>query len=69
MAICMTTKAGHVHENACDHNRDPEGRNTTVVSVRLPDDLALRVRKLAGSRESVNEYLVWLVDTQAARKR
>ena len=69
MSICMSVRAGHYHDEACDARASVDGRTTTVVSIRLPDDLARKIRHLAGNYQSVNEYMVGLVRTQAARPR
>lgn len=72
MAICMKMDAGHIHEAACDE-AVANGRTTTVVAVRMPDDQARAVRALMeNSRRgyaSVSEFFNHLIATQALRKR
>jgi hypothetical protein len=72
MAICMKMDAGHVHKAACDE-AVANGRTTTVVSVRMPDDQARAVRSLMANSPrgyaSVSEFINHLITTQALRKR
>lgn len=72
MAICMKMDAGHIHEAACDE-AVANGRTTTVVAVRMPDDQARAVRSLIENSPrgyaSVSEFINHLIATQALRKR
>jgi hypothetical protein len=72
MAICMKMDAGHIHEAACDEAAD-NGRTTTVVAVRMPDDQARAVRNLIKNSPrgyaSVSEFINHLITSQALRRR
>ena len=72
MAICMKMEAGHMHDEVCDE-AVANGRTTTVVAVRMPDDQARAVRDLIGNSprgySSVSEFVNHLITTQALRKR
>ncbi len=72
MAICMKMEAGHMHDEVCDE-AVANGRTTTVVAVRMPDDQARAVRTLMERSPrgyaSVSEFINYLIDSQALRKR
>ena len=72
MAICMKMDAGHLHDTACD-DAVANGRTTTVVAVRMPDDQARAVRDLLHNSprgyDSVSEFINNLIQTQALRRR
>ena len=72
MAICMKMEAGHLHDEVCDE-AVANGRTTTVVAVRMPDDQARAVRALMHNSplgyESVSAFINHLIATQALRKR
>ncbi len=72
MAICMKMGAGHTHDQVCDE-AVANGRTTTVVAVRMPDDQARAIRALIHNSprgyDSVSEFVNHLIITQALRKR
>lgn len=71
MAICMSVVAGHIHEAACDAEamRKNGGRSTTQIGIRLPDEDAVKLRELASRYDSLNDYMLHLIRTQALRER
>ncbi len=84
MAICMKVEAGHIH-GWCSPPRSDRGhcalecdqvamlkhsgRATTQIGIRMPDVDAAKLRSLATRYDSVNDYLVYLIRTQAIRER
>lgn len=85
MAICMKVTAGHVHRwcappaessdgscrVGCDQMamRKHNGRGTTQIGIRIPDCYAVKVRALGAQYDSVNDYFMHLIRTQAIRVR
>ena len=71
MAICMSVAAGHIHEAACDAAamRKNKGRTTTQVGIRLPDEDAVKLREKATRYDSLNDYLLFIIRSQALRER
>ncbi len=71
MAICMSVAAGHIHEAACDAEamRRTGGRATTQIGIRIPDEDAVKLREIASQYDSLNDYLIHLIRTQALRER
>ena len=71
MAICMSVAAGHIHEAGCDAEamRRNGGRATTQIGMRIPDEDAVKLREVASRYDSLNDYLVYLIRTQAIRER
>ena len=72
MAICMRIGRCHEHTDTCDAEA-ADGRSTTVLHVRLSDDVARQIRdKVANSRKgygSISEFIQFILDTQVLRKR
>ncbi len=84
MAICMSVAAGHIHgwcsppqangdhcAVECDQVAVLKhgGRATTQIGLRIPDEDAVKLREVASRYESLNDYLVYLIRTQAIRER
>ncbi len=73
MAICMKMDAGHIHGSLCDELVNRDGRTTTVIAVRIPDETARRIRELMAVSPrgygSVSEFITHLIETQGLRKR
>lgn len=72
MAVCMSMAVGHEHDPECDANA-ANGRTSTVVSLRLDDEIAVQLRELIHRScvgyESVGDYVKHLIETQALRTR
>ena len=78
MAICMKLSP-HVCEDSCppspsqvseEGDRGGKSRVTTVVALRVPDEIALAIKELAGKsgEGNVSDWLRRLIVTQALRK-
>ncbi len=79
MAICMKLSP-HICEDSCppspsqvseEGNRGAKSRVTTVIALRVPDEVAAEIKRLAGKsgEGNVSDWLRNLVQTQALRKR
>ena len=72
MAVCMSTAIGHEHDRECDA-KAANGRTSTVVALRLDDEVAVQLRDLIrrspAGHESVGNYVKHLITTQALRTR
>lgn len=80
MAVCMKLSP-HVCEASCPPSPSQVlrelGRNggrsriTTVISLRVPDAMAMEIKRLAGKSGEGNvcDWLRRLIETQALRKR
>ncbi len=84
MAICMKVAAAHMHRwcspplssgEHCAVECDQvamlkhRGRGTTQIGIRIPDEDAVKLRELAARYDSVNDYFMHLIRTQALRVR
>lgn len=73
MAICMKVMAGHIHDVECDRKASQraahKGRDTTQIGIRIPDEDAVKLRELAARYESVNDFMLHLIRTQALHTR
>ena len=79
MAICMKLSP-HVCEDSCppspsqiseEGDRVGKSRITTVIALRVPDEMAFEIKRLAGKSGEGNvcNWLRHLIETQALRKR
>lgn len=79
MAICMKLSP-HICEDSCPPspsqvskggNRGGRSRVTTVIALRVLDEMAADVKRLAGKsgEGNVSDWLRNLIQTQALRKR
>lgn len=79
MAVCMKLSP-HVCEDSCPPSpsqvsvegaRAGKSRVSTVIALRVPDEMARGIKRLAGQsgEGTVNDYLKRLIETQALRKR
>ncbi len=69
MAVCMKLSP-HICDTDCEKATVRKGRNTTLVSLRIPDEWALALKKLSGNYDSVGAYIKErLIEGEALRKR
>ncbi len=75
MAVCMKLSP-HICEDQPDECLNGKARtvghglNSTVISIRLSDDQARALKKLAGNYDSIGAYIKErLIEGEALRKR
>ena len=69
MAVCMKLSP-HICDTPCEKAAVRKGRNSTIISIRLSDDQARALKKLAGNYDSVGAYIKErLIEGEALRKR